>query len=340
VFLILLQTSILVWSEKQKLIKSLVSCFVKYFGTFVLPRKDDDGSSQDYNNDDNDDDDNKLEMNDDSSSTRSYSPEKTKTNEIQPKQALPLDLTVKTPPIPTIKTENDDCFSNRKRHRSFESTGYSANGDESNNENKHLLNRQKKLNKNQSLLQMQSIANSYLNNGHPNVDQAAHNHAQHINLLNNIRDRTNLAQSKPLKSVLPPVSQEQFDKYTFINTDDLVRRVKDLLSKYSISQRLFGEYILGLSQGSVSDLLARPKPWIMLTQKGREPFIRMQIFIDDSNAIKKLMANQYKVPPEKITQRSFNANSSTNSQSLPNAISYFNSGQANGMHFRFHPKEN
>jgi len=61
-----------------------------------------------------------------------------------------------------------------------------------------------------------------------------------------------------------------------MNTDDLVRRVKDALSQYSISQRLFGETVLGLSQGSVSDLLARPKPWHLLTQKGREPFIRMQ----------------------------------------------------------------
>lgn len=32
-------------------------------------------------------------------------------------------------------------------------------------------------------------------------------------------------------------------------------------------------------QGSVSDLLARPKQWSMLTQKGREPFIRMKLFM-------------------------------------------------------------
>lgn len=32
-------------------------------------------------------------------------------------------------------------------------------------------------------------------------------------------------------------------------------------------------------QGSVSDLLARPKQWNMLTQKGREPFIRMKLFM-------------------------------------------------------------
>lgn len=122
-----------------------------------------------------------------------------------------------------------------------------------------------------------------------------------------LQQQSGHSSTKPLKCVLPPVSQEQFDKYSLINTDDLVRKVKDLLSKFSISQRLFGECILGLSQGSVSDLLARPKPWIMLTQKGREPFIRMQMFIDDPDAIKKLMANQYKNPNNTNT----NANPST-----------------------------
>ena len=57
---------------------------------------------------------------------------------------------------------------------------------------------------------------------------------------------------------------------------------------------------MGLSQGSVSDLLARPKPWHMLTQKGREPFIRMKLFLDDENAVHKLVASQYKIAPEKL----------------------------------------
>ncbi len=64
--------------------------------------------------------------------------------------------------------------------------------------------------------------------------------------------------------------------------------------------RLFGEHVLGLSQGSVSDLLARPKPWHMLTQKGREPFIRMQSFLEDQEAIPKLVANQYRIAPDKL----------------------------------------
>ena len=105
---------------------------------------------------------------------------------------------------------------------------------------------------------------------------------------------------RPLKAVLPPISQEQFDRFTNMNTDDLVKKVKDALSQFSISQRLFGENVLGLSQGSVSDLLARPKPWHMLTQKGREPFIRMQIFLEDPEAITRLVANQYRIPPEKL----------------------------------------
>lgn len=38
-----------------------------------------------------------------------------------------------------------------------------------------------------------------------------------------------------------------------------------------------------------SDILARPKSWELLTQKGREPFIRMRLFLDDPNAIKQLV---------------------------------------------------
>ncbi|KAK9887307.1 hypothetical protein WA026_021617 [Henosepilachna vigintioctopunctata] len=105
---------------------------------------------------------------------------------------------------------------------------------------------------------------------------------------------------RPLKAVLPPITQQQFDLYNNLNTEEIVKKVKEQLSQYSISQRLFGESVLGLSQGSVSDLLARPKPWHMLTQKGREPFIRMKMFLEDDNAVHKLVASQYKIAPEKL----------------------------------------
>lgn len=108
------------------------------------------------------------------------------------------------------------------------------------------------------------------------------------------------APTRPAKAVLPPITQQQFDQYNNLNTEEIVKNVKDQLSQYSISQRLFGESVLGLSQGSVSDLLARPKPWHMLTQKGREPFIRMKMFLEDGGAVHKLVASQYKIAPEKL----------------------------------------
>ena len=52
---------------------------------------------------------------------------------------------------------------------------------------------------------------------------------------------------------------------------------------------MFGEYVLGLSQGSVSELLSKPKAWHMLSIKGREPFIRMQLWLNDPSNIEKLL---------------------------------------------------
>lgn len=49
----------------------------------------------------------------------------------------------------------------------------------------------------------------------------------------------------------------------------------------TFSSRPARPQVLGLSQGSVSDMLSRPKPWSKLTQKGREPFIRMQLWLSD-----------------------------------------------------------
>ena len=133
------------------------------------------------------------------------------------------------------------------------------------------------------LQRMQSIANSLMAKLPPGGVMPAH-------------------QQRPLKAVLPQIRQEQFDRFVHIDTDKLVQRIKEALSQYSISQRLFGEHVLGLSQGSVSDLLARPKPWNMLTQKGREPFIRMQIFLEDPDAVIALVSNQYRLSPDQLAK--------------------------------------
>ena len=59
---------------------------------------------------------------------------------------------------------------------------------------------------------------------------------------------------------------------------------------FSSSLQHFGEHVLGLSQGSVSELLSKPMPWHMLSIKGREPFIRMQLWLNDPTNVEKLKA--------------------------------------------------
>ncbi|XP_075052835.1 homeobox protein cut-like 1 isoform X2 [Mixophyes fleayi] len=88
--------------------------------------------------------------------------------------------------------------------------------------------------------------------------------------------------TKPTKPSVPPLTPEQYEVYMYqeVDTIELTRQVKEKLAKNGICQRIFGEKVLGLSQGSVSDMLSRPKPWSKLTQKGREPFIRMQLWLN------------------------------------------------------------
>lgn len=70
-----------------------------------------------------------------------------------------------------------------------------------------------------------------------------------------------------------------------LETAEIAFQVKEQLLKHNIGQRVFGHYVLGLSQGSVSEILARPKPWRKLTVKGKEPFIKMKQFLSDEQNI-------------------------------------------------------
>ena len=63
------------------------------------------------------------------------------------------------------------------------------------------------------------------------------------------------------------------------------RRVRELLSIHNIGQRLFAKYVLGLSQGTVSELLSKPKSWDKLTEKGRDSYRKMHAWCYDENAI-------------------------------------------------------
>ncbi|XP_056600829.1 homeobox protein cut-like 2 [Triplophysa dalaica] len=73
-----------------------------------------------------------------------------------------------------------------------------------------------------------------------------------------------------------------------LDTAKITRQMKEFLQTHNIGQRVFGHCVLGLSQGTVSDILARPKPWSKLTVRGREPFIRMKNFLSNEHNIQTL----------------------------------------------------
>lgn len=76
--------------------------------------------------------------------------------------------------------------------------------------------------------------------------------------------------------------------HQWVDTVQVARRIKDILADNNIGQRLFGEVVLNMSQGSVSDLLSRPKPWDKMTAKGREPFIKMLQFLSSHHHLERL----------------------------------------------------
>lgn len=96
-----------------------------------------------------------------------------------------------------------------------------------------------------------------------------------------------IPKSDPMEAKLQEMLRYNMDKYANQNLDTLhiSRRVRELLSVHNIGQRLFAKYVLGLSQGTVSELLSKPKPWDKLTEKGRDSYRKMHAWGCDDNAI-------------------------------------------------------
>lgn len=91
----------------------------------------------------------------------------------------------------------------------------------------------------------------------------------------------------PMEARLQEMLRYNMDKYSTQSLDTLYisRRVRELLSVHNVGQRLFAKYILGLSQGTVSELLSKPKPWDKLTEKGRDSYRKMHAWACDENAV-------------------------------------------------------
>ena len=68
----------------------------------------------------------------------------------------------------------------------------------------------------------------------------------------------------------------------------MAQQVREQLLANSIGQRLFAKHVLNLSQGTVSELLSKPKPWRKLTEKGKESYRRMAAWISNPNSLQEL----------------------------------------------------
>lgn len=99
--------------------------------------------------------------------------------------------------------------------------------------------------------------------------------------------------TSPLRSLHPHISPSVYEMAALtqdLDTQTITTKIKEALLANNIGQKIFGEAVLGLSQGSVSELLSKPKPWHMLSIKGREPFIRMQLWLSDAHNVDRLQA--------------------------------------------------
>ena len=81
-----------------------------------------------------------------------------------------------------------------------------------------------------------------------------------------------------------------FCRQVALDTADVAQHVREILSSNNIGQRLFARHVLGLSQGTVSELLSKPKHWDKLTEKGRDSYRRMHQWIRDGGNVAALKA--------------------------------------------------
>lgn len=122
------------------------------------------------------------------------------------------------------------------------------------------------------------------------VQERTYRFAEDIQMTGSLAGRLGdslIPKGDPMEAKLQEMLRYNMDKYANQNLDTLhiSRRVRELLSVHNIGQRLFAKYVLGLSQGTVSELLSKPKPWDKLTEKGRDSYRKMHAWACDDNAI-------------------------------------------------------
>ena len=130
-----------------------------------------------------------------------------------------------------------------------------------------------------------SIANHFppLNTGNMNMSLSLHLPLSVPPLMSTGR----IPKSDPMEGKLQDMLRYNMEKFAGqpLDTLGMSRRVRELLSIHNIGQRLFAKYVLGLSQGTVSELLSKPKSWDKLTEKGRDSYRKMHAWAYDENAV-------------------------------------------------------
>ena len=89
---------------------------------------------------------------------------------------------------------------------------------------------------------------------------------------------------------LQSLAQSENNNSQILNTADVSSRIREILSTNNIGQRLFAKHVLGLSQGTVSELLSKPKHWDKLTEKGRESYRKMYAWSMEETNVAELKA--------------------------------------------------
>ena len=155
-----------------------------------------------------------------------------------------------------------------------------------------------------------------LNVMHFKVNQANETPVKHkVNSKPNVNSKTLSGNAStatsPIKhhrtSTPPPISaeeneivrqlQERVQKNIYrlgnraLKTGEVAKQAKRLMTAYNIGQRLFAKHVMNRvvkSQGSLSELLSKPREWHKHTDKGREAFRRLFGWICDDKAIELL----------------------------------------------------
>ena len=83
-------------------------------------------------------------------------------------------------------------------------------------------------------------------------------------------------------SILIPPNATSLEPLDTTYVSNIVRKI---LAQHNIGQRIFARYILSLSQGTVSELLSKPKAWAKLTEKGKESYRKMWSWANSEESI-------------------------------------------------------